>query len=59
MQIEDQKSITFTACAWKKAKNLAEKRDAGTLTMDDIVGAAADAAEKATADLKNAFDSLK
>ena len=46
-------------CAWKKAENLAEKRDAGTLTMEDIVGAAADAAEKATADLKNAFDSLK
>ncbi len=45
-------------CAWKKSEKLAEKRDAGLLTMDDIVGAAAEAAEKSMIDLKDAFDSL-
>ena len=45
-------------CAWKKSEKLAEKRDAGLLTMDDIVGAAAEAAEKSMIDLKDAFKSL-
>lgn len=45
-------------CAWKKSVKLAEKRDAGLLTMDDIVEAAAEAAEKSMIDLKDAFNSL-
>ncbi len=45
-------------CAWKKSEKLAEKRDAGLLTMDDIVEAAAEAAEKSMIDLKDAFKSL-
>ena len=45
-------------CAWKKSEKLAEKRDAELLTMDDIVGAAAEAAEKSMIDLKDAFKSL-
>lgn len=45
-------------CAWKKDPKLADKRDSGILTMDDIVGAAAEAAANATADLKNAFSLL-
>lgn len=45
-------------CAWKKSEKLAEKRDAGLLTMDDIVEAAAEAAEKSMIDLKDAFNSL-
>ena len=45
-------------CAWKKSEKLAEKRDAGLLTMDDIVEAAAEAAEKSMLDLKDAFKSL-
>ena len=45
-------------CAWKKSEKLAEKRDSGLLTMDDIVEAAAEAAEKSMIDLKNAFNSL-
>ena len=45
-------------CAWKKSEKLAEKRDSGLLTMDDIVEAAAEAAEKSMIDLKDAFNSL-
>jgi len=45
-------------CAWKKSDKLAEKRDSGLLTMDDIVEAAAEAAEKSMIDLKDAFKSL-
>ena len=45
-------------CAWKKSEKLAEKRDSGLLTMDDIVEAAAEAAEKSMIDLKTAFKSL-
>ncbi len=45
-------------CAWKKSEKLTEKKDAGTLTMDDIVEAAAEAAEKSMIDLKDAFNSL-
>ncbi|MCR4939082.1 MAG: orotidine-5'-phosphate decarboxylase [Treponemataceae bacterium] len=45
-------------CAWKKSEKLAEKKDAGLLTMDDIVGAAAEAAEKSMKDLKNTFNIL-
>lgn len=45
-------------CAWKKSEKLAEKRDSELLTMDDIVEAAAEAAEKSMIDLKDAFNSL-
>ena len=38
-------------CAWKKAEGLAEKAAAGTLTMDDIAGAAAKAAVDSKIDL--------
>ncbi len=46
-------------CAWKKSDALAEKREAGALTLDDIVFAAADAAKASAEDLKSAFASLK
>ena len=38
-------------CAWKKASELADKTQAGTLTMDDIAGAAAKAAFDSKVDL--------
>ncbi|MBR4791289.1 MAG: orotidine-5'-phosphate decarboxylase [Treponema sp.] len=38
-------------CAWKKASELADKAQAGTLTMDDIAGAAAKAAFDSKEDL--------
>ena len=38
-------------CAWKKAPELAEKVQAGTLTMDDIAGAAAKASYDSKVDL--------
>lgn len=46
-------------CAWKKSAELADKREAGTLTMSDIVGAAEKASEAAMKDLQQAFAALK
>lgn len=45
-------------CAWKKSNDLTEKRESGTLTMDDIVAAAAKSAEQSRDDLLNAKVSL-
>jgi orotidine-5'-phosphate decarboxylase len=44
--------------AWKKDEDLAAKRDAGTLTMDDIVAAATKAAKESTEVLLEAKNSL-
>ena len=44
--------------AWKKDEELATKRDAGTLTMDDIVAAATKAAKESTEVLLEAKNSL-
>jgi len=41
-------------CAWKKSESLAEKREAGILTLDDIVSAAADAAKASQVELLSA-----
>ena len=41
-------------CAWKKDESLAEKRESGTLTMADIVRAAAKAAKFSKKDLTKA-----
>lgn len=46
-------------CAWKKSAALQEKREAGTLTMTDIVSAAESASKAAMLDLQQAFASLK
>lgn len=44
--------------AWKKDEDLAAKREAGTLTMDDIVAAATKAAKESTEVLLEAKNSL-
>ncbi|MEE0998715.1 MAG: orotidine-5'-phosphate decarboxylase, partial [Treponemataceae bacterium] len=44
--------------AWKKDEELAAKRDAGTLTMEDIVAAATKAAKESTEVLLEAKNSL-
>ena len=41
-------------CAWKKDENLSEKRDAGTITMHDMLQSAKDAAKNSQEDLLNA-----
>ncbi len=46
-------------CAWKKSADLAEKREAGTLTMTDIVDAAEKASKASMLDLQQAFAALK
>ncbi len=46
-------------CAWKKDEALSEKRDAGRLTLDDIVQAAERAAKSSKEDLLNAKELLK
>lgn len=45
--------------AWKKSEALAAKRDAGTLTLNDIADAAAEAAAAAKTDLCNAQKLLR
>lgn len=44
--------------AWKKSDKLTEKKDAGKLTMDDIVEAAKEAAQKSKEDLLGAVRAL-
>ncbi len=46
-------------CAWKKDPGLAEKRDSGILTLDDIAQAAARAAEASKQDLLGAKNLIK
>lgn len=45
-------------CAWKKDESLAEKRDCGKLTMDDIVQAARRNAEFSKKDLLDAYNEV-
>lgn len=45
-------------CAWKKLESLDEKRDAGTITMHDMIQAAKEAAKDSQADLLNAKNLL-